>query len=68
MNIMLELLGQSNLHNGFSWLDMAPSVQFIFNSRARLDIGYRFPLVSKLQRYAAQGAILRLEYNFFNVH
>ena len=67
INLMIELLGQTNLHNGFTWLDMAPSVQFIFNSRARLDMGYRFALATKLQRYASQGAILRLEYNFFNV-
>ena len=65
---MLEFLGQVNTHNGYAWLDIAPAVQFIFNSRARLDIGYRYPLVKKLQRYASQGVLLRLEYNFFNVY
>lgn len=68
MNFMLEFLGQVNTHNGYAWLDIAPAVQFIFNSRARFDIGYRYPLVKKLQRYASQGVLLRLEYNFFNVY
>jgi hypothetical protein len=68
VNLMLEFPGQLNLHNGFAWLDMAPAIQFIFNSRARLDVGYRFPLVQKLQRYSDRGALLRLEYNFFNIY
>jgi hypothetical protein len=68
LNLVLEFLGQCNVHNGFSWLDIAPAVQLIFNSRARLDLGYRYPLVKKLQRYSSQGALLRLEYNFFNIY
>ena len=68
LNLMVEFLGQCNTHNGFAWLDIAPAVQFIFNSRARLDIGYRYPLVKKLQRYSSEGALLRLEYNFYNLY
>jgi hypothetical protein len=68
MNLMLEFLGQMNTHNGYAWLDMAPAIQFIFNSRVRLDLGYRYALVKKLQRYATQGGLLRLEYNLFNVY
>ena len=68
MNLMLEFLGQMNLYNGYTWLDIAPAVQFIFNSRARLDIGYRYTLAKKLQRYHTQGALIRLEYNFFTIY
>lgn len=67
LNLMVEFLGQVNVHNGYGWFDVAPAVQLIFNSRARLDMGYRIPLVKKLQRYSAEGALLRFEYNFYNV-
>lgn len=68
LNLMLELLGQSNLYNGYSNLDVAPAVQFIFNSRMRIDLGYRFPVVTKLHRYNDRGTLLRFEYNFFNAY
>lgn len=67
LNLMVEFLGQVNAHNGYGWFDIAPSLQLIFNSRARLDFGYRIPLVKKLLRYSAEGALLRLEYNFYNI-
>jgi hypothetical protein len=66
MNLMTEFLGQTNLHTGDTYLDLAPSVQFIFKSRIRLDVGYRLPLVKDLQRTAPAGALLRFEYNIFN--
>lgn len=68
MNLMLEFLGQSNLHNGYSYIDMAPSMQFIFNSRLKIDIGYRFPVVKKLYRYTPNTGLFRLEYSIFNVY
>ena len=67
VNLIAELLGQTTLGNGYSYLDFAPSVQFIINSRLRADVGYRFPLISKLHRTAPRGILVRLEYNIFNV-
>ncbi|RYY70969.1 MAG: hypothetical protein EOO13_04755 [Chitinophagaceae bacterium] len=66
VNLMTELLGQTNLATGKTFLDIAPSVQFIFHSRMRVDLGYRFGLVKQLQRTSSDGALLRLEYNIFN--
>jgi hypothetical protein len=66
MNLMLEFLGQANLANGYSYLDIAPSIQFIFNSRIRFDLGYRFAIVKKLTRFDEQGGLVRFEYNFYN--
>ncbi len=66
VNMMCEFLGQTNTATGKTFVDIAPSVQFIFNSRMRFDLGYRYPLVSTLYRTAPKGAILRLEYNIFN--
>lgn len=67
-NLMLELLGQTNLRNGQTLLDVAPSVQFIFGSRIRLDVGYRIPVVRSLYRSMLPGGLVRFEYNFFNVY
>ncbi len=67
-NGMVELLGQTNINNGRTYLDLAPSIQFIFLSKMRLDAGYRFPLLNDLQRTADKGFLLRLEFNFFNAY
>ena len=67
LNMMLEFLSQVNIGSGKYFLDIAPSVQMIFNSQARLDIGYRQQLSTTLSRTAPNGFFVRLEYNFFNV-
>lgn len=66
VNLMIELLGQTLGVNGKSYLDAAPSLQFIINSQARIDIGYRLQLYSSMYRHSANGLQLRLEYLFFN--
>jgi hypothetical protein len=68
MNLMLEMLGQVNLNKGYSFFDLAPSVQFIFLSRMRVDVGYRIPVVRDLNRTTPGGVLLRLEYNIFNAY
>ncbi|MEW5677116.1 hypothetical protein ABGT15_12450 [Flavobacterium enshiense] len=65
-NLMLEFLGQRLNDNGKSYLDIAPSVQFIIKSRARLDLGYRHQLYSDMYRSSPNGFQVRLEYNFYN--
>jgi len=66
VNLMFEMIGQTNLGNNKTYFDLAPSLQFIFNSRMRFDLGYRFPVVDDLSRTADRGAVIKLEYNFFN--
>jgi hypothetical protein len=68
INLMLEVLGQVNLNTGYSFLDIAPSVQFIFLSKMRFDLAYRIPLVRDLTRTAPGGFLVRLEYNIFNAY
>lgn len=63
---MVELLGQVNMNTGYSYLDIAPSVQFIFLSKMRLDAAYRIPLVKDLDRTTQGAFLIRLEYNIFN--
>ena len=67
MNFMFEILGQTLTGNGKSFLDIAPSLQFIFNSQARLDIGYRQQLYSSMLSTAPNGFLIRFEYLIFNV-
>lgn len=68
LNFMIEMPGQVNLKTGAMFLDLAPSVQFIFLSKMRLDFGYRFPLVKVLGRTADKGFLCRFEYNIFNAY
>lgn len=65
LNMMVEFLGQALPGKGKSYMDIAPAVQFIFNSQARMDIGYRTALYNNVQRDAAHSFLLRFEYLFF---
>ncbi len=67
LNAMIELLGQFNTGSSRGYLDVAPSLQLIINSVARIDIGERMKLSGKLQRTAPGGTFIRLEYNLFNL-
>jgi len=66
MNLMLELSGQHLLKTNENFVDLAPAVQFIFNSQTRLDIGYKFQLYSDMQRVAPNGFMIRMEHLLFN--
>jgi hypothetical protein len=67
MNFMVELIGQTLWDNGKQFLDIAPSVQLIFNSQTRLDIGYKQELYTNMQRTAPNGLVVRVEHLLFNV-
>jgi len=67
MNVYAELLGKSNPGYGQSYLDVAPAVQFIFNSVFRVDLSYRAPLYGNMTRESRNNYLVRLEYNLFNV-
>lgn len=67
LNLMFEFLGQSNFGSGYSYIDAAPSLQLIFKSRMRLDLGYRFALINELKRPVPGMFLLRFEYNLFNL-
>lgn len=67
VNLYLEFLGKSNIGTGKSLMDVAPSVQFILNSKMRIDVSQRFQLWSDMSRMGKNMYLVRLEYNFFNV-
>lgn len=66
-NLMLEFEGQRLNQNGKSFLDIVPSIQFIINSQARVDLAYRQQIYSDMLRTAPNGIYMKLEYTFFNV-
>ena len=66
-NIMVEVLGQLQPENGKQYIDVAPSVQLIFNSQTRVDIGYRHELYSSMHRDLPNGVLVRVEHLFYRV-
>ena len=66
INLMLEMLTQYNTGSEKFYVDIAPSVQAIINSRSRVDIGYRKELSSSMIRTAPNGFFIRLEHNLYN--
>lgn len=66
-NFMVEVLGQLLPENGKQYIDVAPALQFIFNSQTRLDIAYKKALYSNIQRTAPEGLLIRVEHLLFNV-
>ncbi|MDX6191722.1 hypothetical protein SGQ83_20370 [Flavobacterium sp. Fl-318] len=67
INTMLEFVGQTITADGKSFMDVVPSIQFIINSQARIDLAYRKELYSSMNRITSDGFFLKLEYTFFNV-
>lgn len=66
-NLYVELLGKTDPANGNSYLDIAPAVQLILNSRTRIDVGYRFQAAGNMpNRYLKNMYLARVEFNFFN--
>lgn len=68
MNVMAELLWQHIPGSNKDAVDIAPSVQFIFNSQARVDIGWRGHIAGNINRNIKSMMLLRFEYLIFNVH
>lgn len=68
VNLYAELLGSRNLDFAPEkyFVDLAPAVQFIFNSTSKLNLGYRFQLSGDVNRLANRGFMVSYEYIFLN--
>jgi hypothetical protein len=66
LNLYCEFLGQQNLDLDVAFLDIAPALQLIFNSRARVNMGARFQLAGTAHRMANRSVFLSFEYYFLN--
>jgi hypothetical protein len=67
VNLYCEWLGSASLDKKAGYIDIAPAIQFIFNSISRLDFSYRTQLAGGMQRLTDSEFLVRLEYNFLNV-
>lgn len=69
LNLYVELLGKTNTDAAGkgSYLDIAPAVQFIFNSTTRLDLSYRTQLTGSMERNSSNSFLIRVEHNIFNI-
>lgn len=68
LNIYAELLGGRNLDWEYEkyFLDLATSVQLIFNSTSKLNVGYRFQLSSDIYRNMKNSWMISYEHIFLN--
>lgn len=66
LNIYTEFLAQQSLDRKAYYIDMAPAIQLIFNSNAKLNLGYRFQLKSDMQRMSKNSWLISFERTFLN--
>jgi hypothetical protein len=66
LNLYTTLLAQQTLDRRTYYVDLAPAVQFIFNSNTKLNIGHRFQLSSTMERMASNSWLISLERTFLN--
>ena len=64
INLMVEWQSQMLL-SGKSYAEIAPSLQFIFNSQTRVDFGYKYQLYGNLARYSTRSLLFRIEHLIF---
>ena len=63
LNIYAELIGGRNINwpQEKYYMDLAPSVQLIFNSTSKLNLGYRFQLNSDIYRLMKKSFMISYE-------
>jgi hypothetical protein len=66
LNLYLEILAQQTLDQKTNYMDIAPALQFIFNSNFKVNVGYRFQATGNMQRMAANSWQLSIERTFLN--
>jgi hypothetical protein len=64
VNLYLELLGMRGLETKHDMIDLAPAVQFIFNSNFKVNLGYRIQVKGDMQRVGERNLIVGIERTF----
>lgn len=64
LNLYLEILSQQTLDRKTHYVDVAPALQLIFNSNAKLNIGYRFQATGTMNRMADNSWLISFERTF----
>jgi len=70
LNLYIELLGSKNVnvnvpHDRY-YVDLAPSVQLIFKSTSKLNLGYRFQIAGDVFRLSEKSFMISYEYILLN--
>lgn len=66
INLYTEILAQQTLDHKTYYADIAPALQFIFNSNAKLNIGYRFQANGNMQRMSTDSWQVSFERTFLS--
>ncbi len=66
LNLYAELLGEQSLDSKKYCLDLAPAIQLIFNSNAKLNVGYRFQVSGNMNRMTNNSWQVSFERTFLN--
>lgn len=66
VNLYTEFIAQQTFEHKKYFVDMAPALQFIFNSNSKLNIGYRFQLGSDMIRMTDKSWLISFERTFLN--
>jgi hypothetical protein len=66
LNLYTEILAQQTLDQKKHYIDIAPALQFIFNSNFKVNIGYRFQATGNMERMATNSWQVSLERTFLN--
>ena len=66
INLYTELLAEQALDIKKYCIDLAPAVQFIFNSNFKVNIGYRFQLSGTMSRMSDKSWQVSIERTFLN--
>ena len=64
INFYTELLAEQTLDIKKHCVDLAPALQFIFNSNAKLNIGYRFQVSGNMSRMSTNSWLVSFERTF----
>jgi len=67
VNLYLEVLAQQALTQHKYYIDLAPALQFIFNSNAKLNLGYRFQTTGNMDRMSKDSWFISFERTFLNL-
>jgi hypothetical protein len=66
VNLYTELLAEQTLDIKKHCVDLAPALQLIFNSNAKLNIGYRFQVSGTMERMSNNSWLVSFERTFLN--
>jgi len=66
LNVYTEVLAQQSLDRKAYYVDLAPAIQLIFNSNAKLNLGYRFQLNGDMLRMTESSWLVSFERTFLN--